>query len=208
VAVLEATITGLGALGLRAERSHGDGHGQTLTLMDSNKRPKHTTGGIPRWSPTLVLVARFSAYVWQSGRDAQFSLTYGRMYQITVVVALQKENADFFSPHKSRIFRDSRSTIAPPARMLVCKPRGLASFSRPTCVNVRIAGREDHLCRTLQDRSAFRYSKAGAFRASCWDRNTVLDDFLVHLKITHPSAFVISITVIFQQPSVGDRRPA
>jgi hypothetical protein len=44
------------------------------------KREKHTTGGIPRWSPTLVLVARFSAYVWQSGRDAQFSLTYGRMY--------------------------------------------------------------------------------------------------------------------------------
>jgi hypothetical protein len=40
----------------------------------------HTTGGIPRWSPTLVLVARFSAYVWQSGRDAQFSLTYGRMW--------------------------------------------------------------------------------------------------------------------------------
>jgi hypothetical protein len=43
---------------------------------------EHTTGGIPRWSPTLVLVARFSAYVWQSGRDAQFSLTYGRMYLI------------------------------------------------------------------------------------------------------------------------------
>ena len=43
------------------------------------KSKKHTTGGIPRWSPTLVLVARFSAYVWQSGRDAQFSLTYGRM---------------------------------------------------------------------------------------------------------------------------------
>jgi hypothetical protein len=45
-----------------------------------NRSRKHTTGGIPRWSPTLVLVARFSAYVWQSGRDAQFSLTYGRMY--------------------------------------------------------------------------------------------------------------------------------
>ena len=43
------------------------------------QKQKHTTGGIPRWSPTLVLVARFSAYVWQSGRDAQFSLTYGRM---------------------------------------------------------------------------------------------------------------------------------
>jgi hypothetical protein len=46
----------------------------------ASKKKKHTTGGIPRWSPTLVLVARFSAYVWQSGRDAQFSLTYGRMY--------------------------------------------------------------------------------------------------------------------------------
>ena len=46
---------------------------------------KHTTGGIPRWSPTLVLVARFSAYVWQSGRDAQFSLTYGRMYCLTTL---------------------------------------------------------------------------------------------------------------------------
>jgi hypothetical protein len=45
---------------------------------------KHTTGGIPRWSPTLVLVARFSAYVWQSGRDAQFSLTYGRMYLVSI----------------------------------------------------------------------------------------------------------------------------
>jgi hypothetical protein len=48
-----------------------------------SKRQKHTTGGIPRWSPTLVLVARFSAYVWQSGRGAQFSLTYGRMYKLT-----------------------------------------------------------------------------------------------------------------------------
>ena len=33
---------------------------------------KHTTGGIPRWPPTLVLVGQFSAYmyVWQSGRNA------------------------------------------------------------------------------------------------------------------------------------------
>jgi hypothetical protein len=51
------------------------GHTASLT----GQKQKHTTGGIPRWSPTLVLVARFSAYVWQSGRDAQFSLTYGRM---------------------------------------------------------------------------------------------------------------------------------
>jgi hypothetical protein len=48
-------------------------------VSGGQKDKKHTTGGIPRWSPTLVLVARFSAYVWQSGRDAQFSLTYGRM---------------------------------------------------------------------------------------------------------------------------------
>lgn len=47
--------------------------------LQQKEPQKHTTGGIPRWSPTLVLVARFSAYVWQSGRDAQFSLTYGRM---------------------------------------------------------------------------------------------------------------------------------
>ena len=55
-------------------------YGQVCKEMDVAKaKAKHTTGGIPRWSPTLVLVARFSAYVWQSGRDAQFSLTYGRM---------------------------------------------------------------------------------------------------------------------------------
>ena len=50
------------------------------TRTPKSDNQKHTTGGIPRWSPTLVLVARFSAYVWQSGRDAQFSLTYGRMW--------------------------------------------------------------------------------------------------------------------------------
>jgi hypothetical protein len=51
-------------------------------IQQKKRQQKHTTGGIPRWSPTLVLVARFSAYVWQSGRDAQFSLTYGRMYSL------------------------------------------------------------------------------------------------------------------------------
>ena len=56
--------------------------GHVDLLGDRGKKKKHTAGGILRWSPTLILVARFSAYVWQSGRDAQFSLTYGRMYQI------------------------------------------------------------------------------------------------------------------------------
>ena len=59
--------------------------------MLQKKVIKHTTGGIPRWSPTLVLVARFSAYVWQSGRDAQFSLTYGRMCLITLLTNYNRE---------------------------------------------------------------------------------------------------------------------
>jgi hypothetical protein len=43
------------------------------------KKKKHTTVGI-RWSsPTQLLIHRFGAYVWQSGRDAQFSPIYGRM---------------------------------------------------------------------------------------------------------------------------------
>jgi hypothetical protein len=62
----------------------GDDGGCTFSEVPGGQKDmqKHTTGGIPRWSPTLVLVARFSAYVWQSGRDAQFSLTYGRMCKI------------------------------------------------------------------------------------------------------------------------------
>ena len=68
---------------LAADRSFNDttsGRNETLLSTIAKRSAEiHTTGGIPRWSPTLVLVARFSAYVWQSGRDAQFSLTYGRM---------------------------------------------------------------------------------------------------------------------------------
>ncbi|KAG9553175.1 heme peroxidase, partial [Aureobasidium melanogenum] len=43
------------------------------------QRPKHTAAGIPTWSPTVVLICRSTAYVWQSGRDAQFSADCGRM---------------------------------------------------------------------------------------------------------------------------------
>jgi hypothetical protein len=60
--------------------------GEESGKTKQEQKQKHTTGGIPRWSPTLVLVARFSAYVWQSGRDAQFSLTYGRMCQCPVCI--------------------------------------------------------------------------------------------------------------------------
>ena len=51
--------------------------------MPSNcaKNKIHATAGI-RWSsPTQLLICRSVAYVWQSGRDAQFSTVYGRMYQ-------------------------------------------------------------------------------------------------------------------------------
>ena len=39
----------------------------------------HTTVGIRWWSRTQLLIYRFEAYVWQSGRDAQFSSICGRM---------------------------------------------------------------------------------------------------------------------------------
>ena len=41
---------------------------------------KHTTPGI-RWSsPTQLLVWPSLAYLWESGRDPEFSSGYGRMY--------------------------------------------------------------------------------------------------------------------------------
>ncbi|KAG9959327.1 hypothetical protein KCU61_g7585, partial [Aureobasidium melanogenum] len=42
-----------------------------------------TAAGIPTWSPTVVLICRSTAYVWQSGRDAQFSADCGRTCLIT-----------------------------------------------------------------------------------------------------------------------------
>jgi hypothetical protein len=47
--------------------------------ISSKKLQKHTTAGIRWWSPTQLLISRSEAYVWQSGRDAQFSSVYGRM---------------------------------------------------------------------------------------------------------------------------------
>ncbi|KAH0009360.1 hypothetical protein KCU78_g10766, partial [Aureobasidium melanogenum] len=47
-------------------------------LADRKRRRKHTAAGIPTWSPTVVLICRSTAYVWQSGRDAQFSADCGR----------------------------------------------------------------------------------------------------------------------------------
>ena len=57
------------------------GRHEYVLSMRETKRTKHTAAGIPTWSPTVVLICRSTAYVWQSGRDAQFSADCGRMYQ-------------------------------------------------------------------------------------------------------------------------------
>ncbi|KAK1845491.1 hypothetical protein CCHR01_11866 [Colletotrichum chrysophilum] len=40
---------------------------------------KHTTPGIRRSSPTRLLLQPSLAYLWESGRDPEFSNGYGRM---------------------------------------------------------------------------------------------------------------------------------
>ncbi|KAG9859231.1 hypothetical protein KCU98_g278, partial [Aureobasidium melanogenum] len=55
------------------------GEGISKWSRNGNKKDvKHTAAGIPTWSPTVVLICRSTAYVWQSGRDAQFSADCGR----------------------------------------------------------------------------------------------------------------------------------
>ncbi|KAH0260754.1 hypothetical protein KCU91_g14432, partial [Aureobasidium melanogenum] len=49
--------------------------------MNVSKITKRTAAGITTWSPTVVLICRSTAYVWQSGRDAQFSADCGRTYR-------------------------------------------------------------------------------------------------------------------------------
>jgi hypothetical protein len=95
------------------------------------KKQKHTTGGIPRWSPTLVLVARFSAYVWQSGRDAQFSLTYGRMYKpdLWFILYRGRNAAVLLWSQQCAWFRVPRSPGYPEEAMTgICAVSSLAVF--------------------------------------------------------------------------------
>ncbi|KAG9626346.1 hypothetical protein KCU64_g18803, partial [Aureobasidium melanogenum] len=46
--------------------------------------------GIPTWSPTVVLICRSTAYVWQSGRDAQFSADCGHAERMASPSCLEK----------------------------------------------------------------------------------------------------------------------
>ncbi|KAJ8059873.1 hypothetical protein OCU04_011502 [Sclerotinia nivalis] len=55
-------------------------HSFLLPPKKITKEKKHTTVGIRWWSPTQLLIYRSEACVWQSGRDAQFSSVYGRMW--------------------------------------------------------------------------------------------------------------------------------
>ncbi|KAH0370709.1 hypothetical protein KCU65_g2264, partial [Aureobasidium melanogenum] len=48
-----------------------------MEVQKEDQDAKHTAAGIPTWSPTVVLICRSTAYVWQSGRDAQFSADCG-----------------------------------------------------------------------------------------------------------------------------------
>ena len=51
---------------------------------------KHTTAGI-RWSsPTQLLIRPSLAYLWESGRDPEFSSGYGRMYQFFTISGIYR----------------------------------------------------------------------------------------------------------------------
>ncbi|KAK1486450.1 hypothetical protein CTAM01_12175, partial [Colletotrichum tamarilloi] len=55
---------------------------------------KHTTPGI-RWSsPTQLLIRPSLAYLWESGRDPEFSNGYGRMWWLRFVLVLMIDFAD------------------------------------------------------------------------------------------------------------------
>jgi hypothetical protein len=60
-----------------------------LLVVEAKEKAKHTAAGIPTWSPTVVLICRSTAYVWQSGRDAQFSADCGRMCLIGTIFSSQ-----------------------------------------------------------------------------------------------------------------------
>ena len=77
---------------------------QLVTLLEEQKRmakdakkKKRTTPGISRWSPTRVLVWRLSAYLWESGRDPEFSNIYGRTWKKGCVFRFITLSPDFVS---------------------------------------------------------------------------------------------------------------
>ncbi|KAG9682340.1 hypothetical protein KCU76_g13871, partial [Aureobasidium melanogenum] len=83
---LYAWNTFLGTNGVNCQTQFQAEESRTRNIMTRSQkrkrgkkgtRTKHTAAGIPTWSPTVVLICRSTAYVWQSGRDAQFSANCG-----------------------------------------------------------------------------------------------------------------------------------
>jgi hypothetical protein len=90
----------------------------------------------------------------------------------------------------------------------MCKPRGpQASRDRPLSMYGLPA---EKMYRTLQEPLCNIQKLEHVGLEECRDRKTVLDDFLVPLKLTRLSAFDIDYCHFSQRlpPSVGDRRPA
>ncbi|KAG9843309.1 hypothetical protein KCU98_g7861, partial [Aureobasidium melanogenum] len=70
----------------------------TSCWQKRSKRTKHTAAGIPTWSPTVVLICRSTAYVWQSGRDAQFSADYGQTNEVVKHEPILREIIADYAP--------------------------------------------------------------------------------------------------------------
>jgi hypothetical protein len=58
---------------------------------------KHTTAGIRWWSPTQLLICRSEAYVWQSGRDAQFIFSLWSYVPAKLLISIIYGTNDRFS---------------------------------------------------------------------------------------------------------------
>ncbi|EYB26940.1 hypothetical protein FG05_35305 [Fusarium graminearum] len=61
---------------LRHQNTKEQNEGKMTDNYHSTKKTKHTTAGI-RWSsPTQLLIRPLPAYLWESGRDPEFSVKF------------------------------------------------------------------------------------------------------------------------------------
>ncbi|KAK1995693.1 hypothetical protein LX36DRAFT_724846, partial [Colletotrichum falcatum] len=88
-----------------------------------NKIQKHTTPGIRRSSPTRLLLRPSLAYLWESGRDPEFSSGYGRMWYI-VMLKMTIKVWWMFGPNRGLRFDD----ILPVSRWQSNKEGGRNAF--------------------------------------------------------------------------------
>ncbi|CAL3965894.1 unnamed protein product [Diplocarpon coronariae] len=91
-------------------------------------QPGHT--GIRWWSPTQLLICRSEACVWQSGRDAQFSSVYGRMWQRPSLnnlmkVAWMEQNYGYGFSYADELYSSPNLTPSAPT-----KPPRISAFPK------------------------------------------------------------------------------